>query len=133
MTNTSNWYNGEGREFYSPAFDEDYAAMWAATHLLEKLAEEKKIASAVSYSAFKDVDDTGFLIRFMDETHNAVLALPDIEKALRIAFFDHAVIGNAVAEALFPQHAAALEKIELAPCDGIRLTATTCQHLPLMT
>ena len=104
--------------------------MWKATNVVEELAKAGKIASAMSYAAFKQVDTTGFLNRFMEETQRAIW-LMQIGQARNIAIFNHAVMSNAVAEALFPQHVAILDTIELAPCDCIRLTATTCQHIPL--
>lgn len=124
------WSNGKDWELYSPASAEDNAAMWVATNELERLFNEKLAESAMSYWAFKKLDKTGFMSRFMDETRDRLRSM-QINQAQRIAIFNHAVIGNAVAEALFPQHAAKLDKIELAPCDCIRLTATTCQHIPL--
>ena len=129
----ANWYNGKGRELYSPAGDDDFAAMWALTHEIERRFVANEIRSAMSYAAFKQADGTGFFQRFMDDTREVFKSIPGITEARRIAIFDHAVIGNAVAEALFPQHTEMLETIELAPCDCIRLTMTTCQHVPLMT
>lgn len=128
-----NWYNGTGRELYGPVGDKDYAEMWRVTHMIEDMFNKGTITSPMSYAVFRNADITGFLDRFIEETRQVVLTLPGIAEARRIAIFDHAVIGNAVAEALFPQHYPKLMGIELAPCDGIRLTATTCQHIPLMT
>jgi broad specificity phosphatase PhoE len=128
-----NWYNGKGRELYCPASDEDFAATFALAAEMEQLCEEKTIPSAVSYREFKWLDMTGVLIRFMDETRQVFGSISGISEARRIVIFNHAVMGNAVAQALFPQHVTVLDTIELAPCDCIRLTATTCQHIPLMT
>jgi broad specificity phosphatase PhoE len=128
-----NWYNGVGRELYSPASDEDFAAMFRTSDEIEQLFKENVLASAMSYRHFKFSDLTGFLDRFMSETRQVILSLPGIESVHRIAIFNHAVMGNAVAQAFFPQHETALDAIELAPGDCIRLTATTCQHIPLIT
>ncbi|MDO8593423.1 MAG: histidine phosphatase family protein [bacterium] len=129
----TNWYDGKGRELYGPASDDDFATMWALTHEIERKFMANEIQSAMSYAAFKEADTTEFFQRFMNETRGVFRSIPDIARARRIAIFDHAVIGNAVAEALFPQHAEMLDTIELAPCDCIRLTTTSCQHIPLMT
>ncbi|MFA5998129.1 MAG: histidine phosphatase family protein [Candidatus Paceibacterota bacterium] len=128
-----NWYDGKGRELYCPASDADFAATFALSAKMEQLFNEKTIASEISYREFKWLDMTGVLIRFMDETRQVFGSIPGISEARRIAIFNHAVMGNAVAQALFPQHVTALDTIELAPCDCVRLTATTCQHIPLMT
>ncbi|MFA6503129.1 MAG: histidine phosphatase family protein [Candidatus Paceibacterota bacterium] len=126
------WFVGENWELYSPKSQADNAALWAATNELERLFNDGLAASAMSYSTFKKLDKTGFMDRFMKQTRRLVGAM-QLSEAKNVAIFNHAVMGNAVAEALFPQHAAVLGKIELAPCDCIRATATTCQHIPLMT
>lgn len=126
------WYDGEGWELYSPQSKADNAALWFATNELERLFNEKMAESAMSYWGFKKLDKTGFMNRFMAQTRRLFAQL-QLGDAKNIAVFNHAVMGNAVAEALFPQHVSKLDKIELAPCDCIRLTATTCQHIPLMT
>jgi broad specificity phosphatase PhoE len=128
-----NWYNGVGRELYSPVSDEDFAATVSLAAEMERLFNEKTIPSAMSYREFKWLDMTGVFVRFIDETRQVVASISNIESARRIAIFNHAVMGNAVAQALFPQHVTELDRIELAPCDCIRLTATTCQHIPLIT
>lgn len=127
------WHECNGRELYGPARDQDDAIMLAIANTVEVEAKAGAILSAMSYATFKQYDKNGVFGRFMDETRQVVLSLHNIEKARRIAIFNHAVIGNAVAEALYPQHKKQLETIELAPCDCIRLTETTCQHIPLYT
>ena len=127
------WYNGKGRELYCPASDEDNAALWVVTDEMERQFKNGTFVSPMGYRQFKWLDRTGTLDRFMDETRRVVSSIPGIAEASRVAFFSHAVIGNAVGEALFPQHTTKLDTIELAPCDCIRLTATSCQHVPLYT
>jgi broad specificity phosphatase PhoE len=132
LSSDGRWYDGEDWELYSPESKRDNAALWFATNELERLFNENLAESAMSYWAFKKLDRIGFMNRFMAQTRRLFAQL-QLSGAKNVAIFDHAVMGNAVAEALFPQHVNELYKIELAPCDCIRLTATTCQHIPLMT
>ncbi len=121
------WFIGGGRQFYSPAFDEDHAELmrlWASLR-------------SSSYRVYLDSDARGIFQRFKSETL-AIMAgwrdadrQPFVPRAKNILMFNHAVMSNAIAEALFPQHAEKVRGIELAPCDGIRLTATSCEHLRL--
>jgi broad specificity phosphatase PhoE len=115
------WFIGLGRQFYCPASDEDFTEIW---RMVAELGQ-------VSYGDFLDHDSKGVFGRFRQECLDVIRTIPGITEARRIVFFNHAVMGNALAAALFPQHAAALRDIILAPCDGLRLTATTCEHFPL--
>lgn len=72
------------------------------------------------------------LDRFKEEMRRDAGAIPDIKDAHRIAFFCHGIVGNMLAEVLFPQWAPELEMMELGPCDILRLSAAGCQHFPLL-
>ena len=117
------WFSGFGRQFYSFADDAHHAAFIALS----------EVVNSTSYAAHKAADKNGLLAKLREELLATMFNVPHIDRAGRIDIFNHAVVGNALAEALFPQHAKAIEAIDLNPCDGIRLTATTCQHIPLMT
>ncbi len=73
-----------------------------------------------------------FLEGFKDEIRRDTRALPAIGSVQRIAFFSREVVGNIVAEALFPQYKTEIEKIDLGPGGILRLSAAGCQHFPLL-
>ena len=117
------WFSGFGRQLYSFADDAHHAAFIALS-----------VVNSTSYAAHKAAaDKNGLLAKWREALLAPRLNVPHIDRAGRIDILNHAVVGNALAEALFPQHANAIEAIDLNACDGIRLTATTCQHIPLMT
>lgn len=123
----SYWFVGEKRQFYSPASDVDHAE-------LLRMGADIKLSS---YRAYLHHDSSGIFQRFKGEVLATLSGWVDVDKqqfltrARRILIFNHAVMSNAIAEALFPQHTETLRDIELAPCDGIRLSATKCEHLRL--
>ena len=120
------WVFGRGRELYGPNGNEDFA-----TYLgLEKVLGEKGL-DPYWYRDYLAQDVTGTLGRFKSESREFILRQLGIANARCIRIFNHAINANAIGEALFSQHWEALLDIKLASCDGIRLTATNCQHLPL--
>jgi hypothetical protein len=112
------WYNGIDRSLYSFSRDDDHAAFL-------KMSEK---AGSISYAAHKAVDEEGLIAKLRDEIRGLIGTFPDIGRAAHVAIFNHAVVGNIVAEALFPQHTDLIERIDLDACEAIRLTAETCEH-----
>lgn len=126
------WYNGKEHELFGPAKPEDDAAYIALATEIGAAFARGEVHSAASYGLFRTRDYTGFLDHFIDESRAVVFGVPHIEQAQHIAIFSHALLCNAIAEALFPQHAATLGDIELAPCDSIILSTTQCEYIPFI-
>jgi broad specificity phosphatase PhoE len=126
-------YNGTGRQLYAPKSDEDFAAMWRVRREAAARIELQMVPPEMLYSACRSMfDKTGFFDRFMDETKQILLSLPGIKDARRIAVFSHVIMGNAIAEALFPHHRRTLDTIKLNAGDCIMLTKKECRVFPLM-
>jgi len=118
------WYRGKERELYGPAEENHFKALLA---IEREIKSRRAIHQVIDDEALRLRTD--FLLdRFKQETREVVRSIPSISERLSIAIFSDPVIGNAVAAALFPQHAAALETIEVAPCDCIKLSRIVCQH-----
>ncbi len=120
------WYRGKERELYGPAEEKHFKALLA-------IEQEIKSRRAIHFPPIDHEEalrsKTDFLLdRFKQETREVVRSIPSIGERLSIAIFSDPIVDNAVAAALFPQHAAALETIEVAPCDCIKLSRIVCQH-----
>lgn len=122
------WCPGFGRDLYAPTDDKDFAKLF---EFIEELP--KRGFDPLRYGDYLKCDTTGVFARFKEECLERIFHHPRVLRARRIAIFDHAICGNAIADALFPQHHGALLDIRLEPCDGIRLTATSCEYIPLAT
>ena len=119
-------YKGKGRELYGPAGDDEFKKLQT---VLREFMAHRKISLPVTENLQLDLDI--LLVQFMEETRQVVRSIPSIENARRVVIFCDP-LWNTVASALFPQHAAVLETIQLGICDCIKITATTCQHhIPL--
>lgn len=132
------WQEYTGSEFRGPRSEKDFSDMHA---LIERVKAQRSIKfvprsiPATLYALCKhELRDTpnNFFERFKEEIRHDTSAIPDIGNAHRIAFFISGVVGNLIAEALFPQFAEEIERIELNPCDILRVSAAGCQHFPLL-
>lgn len=126
------------REFDGPAREDDFKAMRAlielvkakrSIHLVPKHGP-RTLYGLCNYEALKT--GNAVLDRFREELRSEALSIPDIGNVHRIAVFSNGIVGNVVADALFPQWASELEQIELGPCDILRLSAGGCEHIPLL-
>ena len=125
------WVEGTGRQLYAPENDADFALMQKMRREFDARRAIKFISSP-SYNVYKLLDTEQVFDRFMKETRQLLLSLPDIASAHRIAIVSHNIICNAIAEALFPQHKREIEEIELGPCDFMMLSEKECRYFPLI-
>ena len=115
---------GQGRELYGPINDADFDALEKMTGTLVEKGLDPYL-----YRLYLDLDTGGVFDRFKTEAVSTILGKPGIFSAGKIAIFSHAILSNAIAEALFPQHREVLLELKLGPCEGIRVSATTCEHI----
>lgn len=110
----------QASQFYCPDDESERRAFWK---FLESVPTRP-------YAGYLEIDQDGIIPRFQAEM------LLDWERATGggqsqgeyTAVFNHAIVSNMLATALFPQHAEAIGTIVLEPCDGILLTDGTVWH-----
>lgn len=107
--------------FYSPKREEEEQAFWKLFQTVPLLP----------YAGYLEIDRDGIIPRFQAEMllDWTWINGPGGEfQAEFVAVFNHAIVSNMLAAALFPQHAEAIGSIVLEPCDGILLTESTVWH-----
>lgn len=132
------WPQFSGCEFISPRNEATTRALRdlvelakanRSIHLVPK-GRPATLYSLCNYQ-LRNAQDS-FLEGFRDEIRKDARALSGVREASRIALFSREVVGNIIAEALFPKHRNEIENIELYPCSVIRLSAISCQQFPLL-